>query len=247
MTIDAKMYDIHTHILNNIDDGPNHITDSIQLCDISSNNGVKGIVATPHINCFDNLESKIKLRDRNIQKLKSEIDNKINLEIYKGFELFVNDDIFYFPHYDKVTINESRYILVEFDPFCKPNNLYKYCKEIVQNNYIPIIAHPEKMTLAFDDFEIIDYLKEKGCLFQLTPILLTNYSSERIIRLARLLLEYSVYDFIASDAHDIAYRHSNILETMNQTNILISQEYFDLLTIENPLAVINDKIIIPNK
>ena len=41
------MIDIHTHLLPSIDDGPETIEESVELCKIAANDGIKKIVATP--------------------------------------------------------------------------------------------------------------------------------------------------------------------------------------------------------
>jgi len=43
------MIDIHTHILPNLDDGAKTVEESIQMCRISYQDGIRTIVATPHI------------------------------------------------------------------------------------------------------------------------------------------------------------------------------------------------------
>ena len=42
------MIDIHAHILPAIDDGPKTIEESIEICKVAANDGIKKIVATPH-------------------------------------------------------------------------------------------------------------------------------------------------------------------------------------------------------
>ena len=44
------MIDIHTHILPSIDDGPETVEESIEICKAAANDGIKKIVATPHSN-----------------------------------------------------------------------------------------------------------------------------------------------------------------------------------------------------
>jgi protein-tyrosine phosphatase len=45
----VKMIDLHSHILFGIDDGPKVIEESIQMCRIGYQDGIRTIVATPHI------------------------------------------------------------------------------------------------------------------------------------------------------------------------------------------------------
>jgi len=42
------MIDLHTHILTGVDDGPNTIEDSLEMCRIAYRDGIRTIVATPH-------------------------------------------------------------------------------------------------------------------------------------------------------------------------------------------------------
>jgi len=45
----GKMIDIHSHLLPKLDDGAKTIEESIQMCGISYQDGIRTIVATPHI------------------------------------------------------------------------------------------------------------------------------------------------------------------------------------------------------
>ena len=40
-------YDLHAHILPNVDDGPTEIEDALQMAKISADTGTKIILATP--------------------------------------------------------------------------------------------------------------------------------------------------------------------------------------------------------
>ena len=43
------MYDLHSHILPNIDDGVKNMGMSLAMLQIATANGTKGIVDTPHV------------------------------------------------------------------------------------------------------------------------------------------------------------------------------------------------------
>ena len=42
------MIDIHAHILPSLDDGPQTIEESVEICQVAAKDGIKIIVATPH-------------------------------------------------------------------------------------------------------------------------------------------------------------------------------------------------------
>ena len=43
------MIDMHAHILPGLDDGPDDIGESIQMCRMAADDGIHTIVATPHM------------------------------------------------------------------------------------------------------------------------------------------------------------------------------------------------------
>ena len=62
------MIDIHTHILPNLDDGAKTVEESIQMCRISYQDGIRTIVATPHIlpGIYGNDRATILTNSRNL-------------------------------------------------------------------------------------------------------------------------------------------------------------------------------------
>lgn len=43
------MYDLHSHILPNMDDGAKNIEMSLNMLQLATEHGTRGIVATPHV------------------------------------------------------------------------------------------------------------------------------------------------------------------------------------------------------
>jgi len=73
----VKVIDLHSHILFGIDDGPKVIEESIQMCRIGYQDGIRTIVATPHIQpgIYQNNRSTIltKLHELNTALVYSEL------------------------------------------------------------------------------------------------------------------------------------------------------------------------------
>ncbi len=87
------MIDIHTHVLPMIDDGPTTVQESLEMCRIAENDGIKKIIATPHIQngINDEYESNVlkKISMMN-QLLKQE---GIDIELFPGAEVYLNDHL----------------------------------------------------------------------------------------------------------------------------------------------------------
>ena len=112
------MFDIHCHILPDVDDGSGNLNDSIEMAQIAVGSGVSGIVATPHCNIpgvFDNYWNKS--FDNEIERLNKALsDKKVSLEIYAGQEVFLSNDFeSHLKKGDFITLNRSKYMLAELD------------------------------------------------------------------------------------------------------------------------------------
>ena len=137
------MIDIHCHILPEIDDGARDLETAIRMCHMAEANGIKHIVATPHTNTVDNINSFINLRDERLKLLRRSVEERgIDVKLYPGAEVFVDDDIFFANDLKRLTINGSRYILIEFNfRNVKIRKIYDYLNEIIDAGLVPINAH----------------------------------------------------------------------------------------------------------
>ena len=79
------MYDIHNHLLPGVDDGPEDLLESIQICEIAQNQNTKMIIATPHrkdvienhsVSLVEDLVSKI---NENLTQKKADMDVKLGM------------------------------------------------------------------------------------------------------------------------------------------------------------------------
>ena len=126
----AGMTDLHCHILHDIDDGPDNLNESLELCRIALDNQIDRIVATPHFNEFQEADNFLKKRSGRLNELRRALEAlDMSIELYPGAEVLVCDEVFRAGCLSRLTINESRYLLVEF-PYAglNLNKLSKYMK-----------------------------------------------------------------------------------------------------------------------
>lgn len=206
------MIDIHCHVLPYIDDGAKNMDEAIKLCEIARDNGVDKIIVTPHVACLDDIDSFLGERDVLVDELRSALKYyNIDVEIYPGAELYVNEDVFFSGDLTKLTLNGSKYILVEFDFYdLPPNKLTSYLVEIRNFGLVPIIAHPERYEYMQRDYNFINFLSDRGVLFQVNMNNVVGRGSRPEHVLARELVRKKVATFIASDAHSVSYRSNNL-------------------------------------
>ena len=109
------MNDFHTHILYGIDDGANTIEESINILSFLSNNGVKNVFLTPHYVQNSRFNANNRKKKSIFNKLQKEvIKNNININMYLGNEVYINDNIVELIKKNEImTLNDSKYILIE--------------------------------------------------------------------------------------------------------------------------------------
>ncbi len=239
------MIDFHCHVLPGIDDGAGSMEEAVRLCEIARESGTKKIVATPHLVHPDEVEAFVRLRDKRLDELKAELDKRnIQLEIYPGAEIFVNDDIFYAPKLDAATINGTNYVLIEFEfRGLNINRLVKYVNEFFARGYQPIIAHPERYYYMQDDYDIVNHLADMGVLFQLNSPSLAGYMGPAAQELSYLMAHNGLASFIGTDAHSVAHRPTNLGEQRRRFPSAIDPEIYEDLLVRNPQTALNGEEI----
>ncbi len=236
------MIDIHCHILNGIDDGARDLETSIRMCRVAEMNGIKHIVATPHTNTVDNLESFLETRDERIHTLRKNLkERNINVSIYPGAEVFVDDDIYFSNGLKRLTINGSRYILIEFAfRNLKIRKIYDYLNEIIDMGLIPIIAHPERYEFFQFDYDAVNSLAKNGVLFQINSSSLASLDGPQEFELAYSMAYNGIASFIGTDAHSLTHRSNNLADMMRFFPPDISQFNMQMMTHDAAKAVLTD-------
>ena len=238
------MIDIHCHILPNVDDGSESLEESIEMAKIAESEGITKIVNTSHCH-FDfkykkGNELKLELEKFN-QVLKEE---NINIEVLLGNELYYTSDLIErFNELDFFSMNNSKYILMEFSPINFPKNIEDVIYEIKIRGYIPIIAHAERYKQVQEDVNImLDCIKE-GALIQVNASSILGKNGENVEDTSKKLLDNNMVHFVATDAHSSNRRRPLIKDSYNYILKNYGKEVSEKLFIENPTAVIENRDI----
>lgn len=206
------MIDIHTHILPEMDDGAKSYEESLRLCALGRQHHIKKTVVTPHFNALGDINNFISQRDEKVRVLKRNLQlNNIEQEIYAGAEVFIDDDVFYAQNLKRLTINNSRYLLVEFDFYGRNlRNIFEYLDALYSMNLVPIIAHPERYEYFQRDYNAVNELASRGVLFQLNAGSLASRDGREEFELAYEMAYKGVASFIGTDAHSLQHRPNDM-------------------------------------
>ena len=241
------MYDIHSHIVYGVDDGAQSLDEAVKMVEYASLHGTKGIVATPHTNVpgsFDNLWDA-ELLER-VKELRSALkENYVDVQIFCGQEIFCTSyAIDYLKSGKVITLNNSRYPLVEFDFYEYSDSVYSKLNEIIAEGYVPVVAHPERYAFVAEDEEAAVRLKKLGCVLQINKGSLTGNFGESAFYTAQRLIEERLADVIASDSHSPYVRTTNMENVHELVSEVYSPNYADVLLDINPKRILQDREII---
>lgn len=239
------MIDIHSHVLFDMDDGAEDIETSIELCRDSYMNGCDSLVLTSHFFDYSHLEDFVEERDMRITLLREALAKEnIPLEVLPGAELFLSDRVFGADTLDELTINGTKYMLCEMplNPF-DTRNVTRWFDELFDRSYIPILAHPERYYEFHQNYQLIDELIERGVIFQVNIDSLIGENGPEAQEMSIDMVRRGIAQIIASDAHDLDYRHTRLVEKLNQLPNEITEEHVEKCLIENPQKIINNQDI----
>lgn len=239
--------DLHSHIAWDVDDGIKSKEDAIKALEQAKEDGIMGICSTPHVICGKtdtNAFQNILLRQQELM----EIAKEMGLYIYSGAEMFMNID--FLDSLDNgifQTLNESRYMLVEFDlsrDIHYISYIDEYLDELFCRGFIPIIAHVERFFPTGLDLEMVENWLEMGCLLQTNRTSLMGFQGKVIQRNAHHLVKNKMIHLVASDTHRTVGNRIEKLSDAYQVVIkLTDTEYADQLFLRNPLIILDDEVL----
>ena len=219
-----------------MDDGSKTFEQSIEMLRLAAASGTTDLVCTPHANLNFKFEPEV-IRDR-LRELEEGIGEAVRLYSGCDFHLSYENIQDAIAHPRKYTINQNRYLLVEFSDMLIFRNTAEIFERLQEAGMIPIVTHPERNELLQQRLEEIAMWVEAGALVQVTGQSLLGHFGRKAAEFAKTLIEGGLVHFIASDGHDLKHRPP----TMNQAHEWLVHNYgpamADALCIDNPRATL---------
>lgn len=240
------MFDIHCHIMPDVDDGSGNMSDSVEMAQIAAASGVRGIIATPHCNIPGSFQNYWKSEfDEKLKKLQETLEKKsVPVTVYPGQEIFlVKGFMSRLKNGELISLNGSRYLLVEFDVQSDSTSALLKLNQLTAEGYVPIVAHPERYGFVIENINVINQIRSSGCLIQLNRGSLKGDFGSHAKRAAQAILKSRKADFVASDAHSQYSRTPFLADTHEMISEFYSEDYADLLLNINPEKVLKDQTI----
>lgn len=237
------MVDIHCHILDGIDDGPQSLDESVELCIKLKDAGINKIIATPHYMTGGGYIPTSEIIKSKIEVLKSVLKEKdIDLNIYSGMEVFADYEMAdRLKEGEILPLNNSKYVLIEFPMDIVLKHAPNLVFSLLVEGYTPIIAHPERYTPEYRKSGILQDILYNGALIQINSGSILGEHGKRVQKEAFTLINEEMVHIVASDSHG-QHRLLKSKDVLEEKLVkLCGFENTQKLMYTNPLMVLEDK------
>jgi protein-tyrosine phosphatase len=228
--------DIHSHILPGLDDGSKSLEESIAMVRLAAETGTTDIVATPHAN------QEYRFDPRVVQQKISEVQAAAGSapQIHYGCDFHLTmeniEDALKAP--EKYSIDHHGYLLVEFSDFHIPKTADEIFAHMMRAGLTPIVTHPERNQLLQTRLPELQAWVAQGVLVQVTASSFLERFGRTARRFAEELMANGLVHVIASDAHDMKRRTTDLREPRRYVEKQYGFEVAERLFGENPRAVL---------
>lgn len=241
------MIDLHTHICPGVDDGSNSLEETLAMVELAYASGTRAMVVTPHYlnasQCrFRLTKDEIISRYRTVVSYCKQHGSK--MKFYCGAEHFgINEIGFLASRGELLTINGSRYVLVEFDFEDDFRRVSYVLSQLTKSGFCPIVAHPERYRFLSRNPQNVYTLLEKGCLLQVNKGSFAGRYGPEIEDFSKWLLDGHLVHFVASDCHSPFQRKPDMDKVHEALTYRLGSTYVSKLFEQNALSVLKNKEI----
>lgn len=236
------MIDFHSHILPGIDDGSKNLEQSIAMVNEAKKVGFTKIISTSHY-----MENYYECNERDRRQLLKKVQENVQgIELILGNEIYITNNIIELLQNGQASsINGTKYVLFEFPLITtRPMNDKEVIYRLVENGYIPIIAHPERYPFIQENPDYLYELEEMGALFQANYGSIIGMYGLKAKKTLKILLKNNLVSFFGSDAHRPEQVYNKMPKIIKKLKKIISNEEFEEFTEINPEKVLKNENII---
>lgn len=236
--------DIHCHILPGVDDGAEHMDVSMQMLQISYDEGARIIVLTPHYEGGRNQYTPEELEDK-FEELKKQASGRWkDLQLYLGNELLYETGIDAHIKDGRVhRMHQTRYVLVEFCVQIDYEEMYQAMRNMRKLSTRPIIAHVERYHCLTKHPERIDELREMGIYLQMNATSVLGSMWNERVKWCRKLLKEQQISFIGTDAHGVDCRTPHMEKALTWMQKTLDRNYLENILWNYPIQMLADEQI----
>lgn len=233
------LIDIHCHLLPGVDDGPSDIEEAGRLLDDMADEGIRGMIVTPHYRrgMFEASPERIR---KAYHYMKREAEKR-GMRMYLGCEYYREMDLAdTIARKKRPLMAGTDYVLVEFAPEDIFLTIRNQIYALVMKGYNPIIAHVERYECC-KELDYVRELQEVGAYIQINAGSVLGKNGRKTKKYVKRLMEEDLVDFIASDAHDRRHRKPNLAKCASYVERCFGKNYARRIFVLNPYNILKSR------
>ncbi|MGC9195053.1 MAG: tyrosine-protein phosphatase [Syntrophobacteraceae bacterium] len=234
--LSGKMIDFHCHILPGIDDGARDLDESVAMAKIAVEDGISGIVCTPHVSTVFPDNNRARVLDC-VEQLRTRLfEEAIPLEIYPGSELAMDSDLGEkLESRELLSVNDNHNVaLVEMTVDIIPPNIERFFWSVESAGIDIVLAHPERNPYLMKDPSRLLKWVQMGIMIQITASALEGKHGSRVSDFVKNLLRRRMVHLVASDAHSPQRQRPLLSKARAVAESVIGKEEARKIFCDNP-------------
>lgn len=202
--------DFHSHLIPGIDDGVQSLEEAVELIRGMHEMGFKKLITTPHIQ-FEFFKNDPEIINNGLESVKKAVKEAgISVTLEAAAEYLLDDGFTGKMNSGKLMTFGDNFVLVETAFFSEHPNFKQFVFDLQIEGYKVILAHVERFTYWYNNFDKYKQLKDRGIYLQINTVSLSGYYSNEEKKIAEKLVDEDMVDFIGSDMHN-----KNYLDALN--------------------------------
>ncbi len=240
-----EYFDIHSHILPGVDDGSENMEESLAMIEVAYQEGTRSIFCTPHYERGKNSYTKEELNSR-FQELCKEVEKvHPDMKLYLGNEVLYADGVVDDLKNGLIqTMNDTKYVLVEFNIRISYNELYQAIRKITNARFRPIIAHVERYHCLFKHIDRVDELVRMEAYLQMNISSVYGGLLDENARWCKKLVKEDYISFFGTDAHDLDDRAPYINDYVGWIEKKCGEDALEEMFVINPAKMSKNQYLI---
>jgi protein-tyrosine phosphatase len=240
--------DLHCHLLPDVDDGPESLVESLEMCRLAAEDGCRLLFATPHLNHPRWPRQDVERLRQLAAELAAAVDGTI--EVRLGAEVRLDAALAERPEEllargAALGLGDSRCLLLEAPHGGDAPELEAAVHELRVAGWQPILAHPELVEGIAGRPGRAAELVEAGACLQVTATAVTGDLGRSIRRLVDEWIDQGLVHFVASDAHGSRWRPPGLAAARRRLAERWGAEVAHLLTTGNAERVLAGEALTP--
>ncbi len=195
--------DVHSHFIPGIDDGAQTLEQSMELLSNMAELGYRKVITTPH-SMADGYKNSPEIILGGLEKLRAGVrEAGINIEVDAAAEYYLDHALEEQVNAGTVLTFGNKLLLFELPFIGEPAMLRQVVFQMQTQGYRPVLAHPERYTFWYNDFDKFVELKDRGVLFQLNLVALSGAYGPQAKQVAERMIDAGYYELLGSDCHNM--------------------------------------------